>query len=268
MKLKLMMYLFLLSTLVFAETPIVLWMSLENKARLEVQLDETISAQVKIESGEITIQFSNGESQELTKVEDGLFGEMRLEIRDFNFDARPDIAISQSFGYGGVNVFSDVYVYDAQEQQFELLMNGSNVEVRDGHRELKTSQKSGPRFYSKLYRFANGKPYPYLETMTIGYDLEKITLKDRNGAVRRSLISLFNAEKDTVNSAVLPIRSERAYLFDKPDEASKTKMYVIRDDKVTILDTGGPYDEWFKIRFEGKKVLEKWIRAETIDEGL
>ena len=268
MKLKLFFLLLMLTAVVTAQTPIALWLSLESKTRLEFDVDESISAVLKVENGSISLQFSNGQSQDLAVVEDGLFGEMRLEIRDFNFDARPDIAVSQAFGYGGVNVFSDVFSYRPESQRYEKLLHGSNVEVRKKQGELKTSQKSGPRFYSKHYRFADGQPYPYLETMTIGYDLEKITLKRPNGEVKRSLIALFGAEKDTLNPAILPVQAERAYLYNEPAEESKTKMYVIRDDKVTILDTGGPYDEWFKIRYQGKKVIEKWIRAETLEEGL
>ena len=63
------------------------------------------------------------------------------------------------------------------------------------------------------------------------------------------------------------IKSLRAWLYDKADETTRTKMYLIVGDKVKILKTAKSDDnsQWLFIHFAGKKVLEKWIRKETIE---
>jgi hypothetical protein len=44
-------------------------------------------------------------------------------------------------------------------------------------------------------------------------------------------------------------------------------MYVIAGDKVTVLkeanDDAGRL--WYFVRFEGKKVIEKWVKADTVE---
>jgi len=63
------------------------------------------------------------------------------------------------------------------------------------------------------------------------------------------------------------IKSLRAWLYEKADETTRTKMYVVIGDKVKILKTakGNDNSQWLFIHFEGKKVQEKWIRKETIE---
>jgi len=63
------------------------------------------------------------------------------------------------------------------------------------------------------------------------------------------------------------IKAKRAKLYDGKSEAQVTKMFVIAGDKVTILkeekDTEGKL--WYFIRFNGKKVIERWIKADTAE---
>jgi len=60
----------------------------------------------------------------------------------------------------------------------------------------------------------------------------------------------------------LSIKSLRAWLYNKPDESARSKMYVVIGDKVKVLKEQG---DWLFIHFEGKKTLEKWIKKETLE---
>ena len=44
-------------------------------------------------------------------------------------------------------------------------------------------------------------------------------------------------------------------------------MYVIAGDKVTVLKEERATDgkRWYFIRFNGSKVIEKWIKADTVE---
>jgi hypothetical protein len=63
------------------------------------------------------------------------------------------------------------------------------------------------------------------------------------------------------------IKVEKAYLYNDANETTRTKMYLISGDKVKILKTQKASDNsrWLFIHFEGKTVLEKWIRAEVTE---
>lgn len=59
------------------------------------------------------------------------------------------------------------------------------------------------------------------------------------------------------------ITAKKAILHDGSSDAEATSMYVIAGDKVTVLSEAKDAEGilWYLIRFEGQKVLEKWIKA-------
>ena len=82
---------------------------------------------------------------------------------------------------------------------------------------------------------------------------------------RGKWVHVVTAEEAAVAEVTKTITAKRAVLHNESSDAQATKMYVIAGDKVTVLseakDTEGKL--WYFIRFEGRKVLEKWIKAET-----
>ncbi len=57
----------------------------------------------------------------------------------------------------------------------------------------------------------------------------------------------------------------KTYLYKSPNKP--TKMYLIKGDKVTLLDekTDNSGQKWYFINYKGKKDLNMWIKAEAID---
>lgn len=55
----------------------------------------------------------------------------------------------------------------------------------------------------------------------------------------------------------------KTYLHKTPN--SKTRMYLIKGDKVTLLDeqTDNSGQKWYFIYYKGKKKLNMWIKAEA-----
>lgn len=59
----------------------------------------------------------------------------------------------------------------------------------------------------------------------------------------------------------------KTYLFSFNKGYKKTKMYLIKGDKVTILDekTDDSDQKWYFINYKGTKDLTMWIKAEAVD---
>ena len=57
----------------------------------------------------------------------------------------------------------------------------------------------------------------------------------------------------------------KTYLFQSPNKP--TKMYLVKGDKVTLLDekTDDSNQKWYFINYKGKKDLNMWIKAEAVD---
>jgi hypothetical protein len=58
------------------------------------------------------------------------------------------------------------------------------------------------------------------------------------------------------------IESQKCILYATQSEVNITKMYLLKNDEVEILDIK---DEWLKIRFYGKKIIEGWIKKSDVE---
>ncbi len=58
------------------------------------------------------------------------------------------------------------------------------------------------------------------------------------------------------------ISATKSWLYNEPDKQDKSKMYLVKGDKVSIVKRS---TDWLLIRFKGKSLIEKWIAAEDIN---
>jgi hypothetical protein len=93
-----------------------------------------------------------------------------------------------------------------------------------------------------------------LEARERGRWVRTVTLEEASKAVEKP-------------KSTLTIKSSKAILHDAASDDSATKMYVITGDKVTLLSesTDKAGNLWYFVRFEGSKIIEKWIKADTTD---
>jgi uncharacterized protein YfaS (alpha-2-macroglobulin family) len=76
-------------------------------------------------------------------------------------------------------------------------------------------------------------------------------------------------QKDT--AATLPesikITTDKAWMYDLANENFKSSMFLVKGDEARVLDFKKADDNtrWYKVRYKGKKLLEKWIRVETTE---
>lgn len=241
------------------------WFSSNSPSRIEFPINNNISGIMEIENRQFNVYIQDNGSQKLTQIEDDLNGELNVQINDFNFDGNMDIAIMHSYGYAGVNIYSDIFFFDTDNVLFEKKMSASNVSADVDKKELLAAEKSGPHFYKTVYKFNNGEPYIYSESVNVSSDIEQVTLKNPAGDVVKKVLVDSYSEDNSMEPAIKAVSAERAYLYNGPDESTKTKMYLIAGDKVTLLDMEGDYYEgWILVRYKGKKTIEKWLKADQL----
>lgn len=77
-----------------------------------------------------------------------------------------------------------------------------------------------------------------------------------------------SAESDVVGSNLdtAKVIVDKCWLYDEADDASRSKMYLIKNDAMQVLGvkTDASKKVWKKIYFEGSKPIIKWVRAEDI----
>ncbi len=72
-------------------------------------------------------------------------------------------------------------------------------------------------------------------------------------------ITTLNDEVNVVTYGTIQVKKQ--YLYNNPVFSSKTKMYLIQEDKVELLKEK---EDWLYILYKGKKELKKWIPKKAI----
>ncbi len=206
-----------------------------------------------------------------TKPDNDFAGTGLVRIGDLNFDGYNDIAIDTSIGYGGVNVFSRIFFWQPSngqpnKGQFSEGLDISNFGLDTATKELTSDYKSGPFHYRDSYRFDAQGPYKYKEIVSPG-PVEIVSFFNREGKrIKRILADTTRENLNDYTPAVLSI-VEKTFLYSKPVEDAKTKAYLIKGDKVEMLDVSEYPYRWYKIRYKGKKTLVRWIKTNAVDNG-
>lgn len=232
-----------------------------------------------LSKGKLSAKLPGGSTQTLVAAEP-LEGGVTAEpipvalVADFNFDGMQDVAIQDGIGYNGVNVFHRLYLWDKASKKFtEYPETISNPALDVKQQTLTSSARSGPLWSYTEYHVAKGKLYPAEENQMLAAGdgaWEYLTFKNASGKVTGHKVV---GEVDgKAGDAIASIAIDKAPLYDKPKASAKTKMYVVKGDKVTLLDwkegTDGALGAgWFLIRYHGKKVIEKWIASDALVKG-
>lgn len=256
--------LLLLPTCALAELP-----SLEPQPGLHAQV---------LQQGErYFMQQPDGSRLELAIPEGNDVEAPSFDVDDYDFDGHPDLAIRVPVGM--VNSVYSLYLYRPALRRFELLLMPptlldrancselSELQPRQDERALYSHCRSGPRWYYDAYRFDDsGTPWLY-KTLQVSNDygqnypyvffpiFEK-TL-DPQGKVVAS-----RALDDDDQPLTWTVPTPRLYLHERPDEASRSKAYLIQGDACEVLDQR---ENWLLIRYASRKgPIERWV---SLDEA-
>ena len=65
------------------------------------------------------------------------------------------------------------------------------------------------------------------------------------------------------NSAKVSV--DKSWLYDNPDNDSRSKMYLVKGDTVTVLqEVQAAKGKWTRIRYNGTSTIEKWIQSNNL----
>lgn len=260
---------------------------MQEQAAFPFSFAITAGQQVTVASdkGKISAKLPGGATQALAEIElaepsteEGAPQFPAAQVADFNFDGMQDVGIQDGIGYNGVNLFYRVFLWDKASSKFSEYPEAiSNPALDVANKTLTSSSRSGPAWSYTQFHIAKGKLYPALDStmLSVGDGAwEYVTFKDVAGKVTgHKVVGEAGGEAGTVYAdlpdATATIEADKATLYDKPKASSKTKMYVIKGDKVTLLDWKAGDDGdfgfgWFLARYQGKKVIEKWIEGSAL----
>jgi len=68
------------------------------------------------------------------------------------------------------------------------------------------------------------------------------------------------ADATDATGNIVEVVAEKAWMYDQPDNNSLTKLYLVKGDEVELLETTKDA-LWYRVRFKGTKLVEKWIKA-------
>lgn len=226
-----------------------------------------VNIEIKKEGECFYLLTAGKEKQRLKCIDDNL--ESDIIRQDFNFDGYKDIAITNYLGM--VNNIFYVFLYDHVKTAFkEVTIADSkeptsacedlyNLSVRLDDLSLVSSCRSGPVWYYDTYRYnAQGELWLYKTTEYQIQNAEIDTFPLYEHTFNQKGEKLDTVAIDFDGKKILwPVTSEKAFLYSSPEKTSKTKAYLIHNDKVEILEQK---DDWIKIRFASRKgPLVRWL---------
>ena len=71
-------------------------------------------------------------------------------------------------------------------------------------------------------------------------------------------------DKYLESTIIKKVQNQKQYLHKKPNKGSKTKMYLIQDDKVEIQKEKS---SWYYILYRGKRDIKAWIPKNSVDKN-
>lgn len=190
-----------------------------------------------------------------------------IEVRllDVNFDGIRDLLIETQIGYGGVNVFFDLYLGTAAG--FEPQAAGrdlSNPEVDLVQKQITTMQRSGPTWYRSIYLISDDRPYHFMTATAAGDGMEYVRFLTNDGKLDQEMITDALAEDprdwkplriELPEGAPFPLRGE-------PDDASATSGAL--PDGSTIVVRRLSEDNKFVLVEHSKGEIKGWLKTEWL----
>jgi hypothetical protein len=230
----------------------------------------------------LIVSIDKGAPQTLVVPFDDVGSQPHLQVEDFNFDGRKDLAWVMPVGM--VNETTQIFLYDPASKQFAPLQLPTDdskpqgncdamsaVTVDAKQKTLSSACRTGPIWYTDTYRFApTGQVYLYQRQETLPM---QIATEDPDGAPAWE-ISSFDADGKRLEKhltaygggkATLKVPIDRLALHETPDKAP-SKRYLIKDDRLEL--TGISDDQqWLKVLYRNAKkgVIEGWISVADLN---
>ena len=251
----------------------------EIKFEVALRKGEASKAQVSLARGSANLRVQVGDKIQalaVGTVADDLEPKGEILAQDFNFDGWVDLAIPMAVGYAGVNYFYDLYTYSPQAAEFVLRKAPSsegpqfcNPQLRTSERMLTTTCKSGPSYAYADYKFDQGRPYLYRTSevvVLLGFPEDqqlayRVQLYDAKGQPQTTTITGDTRDGKPI---VRSIPLAKVFLHNAAHVRTRTEMYLVKGDKVEVLEVNPGAPQWLKVAYQSAKLgrIVKWIMLE------
>ncbi len=232
----------------------------EAKFPLTFTPEKSLKVTIKMADGVVLARLPAGRQQKLSAYDSADVGveAAPLLIGDFNFDGYKDIAVLEAIGYGGVNLFYRVWLWQSKEQKFQEFSGSiSNPVLNSKSQMLISGERSGPRWYQKVFAANGGNLAEYAEAEMLGApSFWGVVFSDGTRAVADA--KWFDGDLRQAPKVSAELALGKCSGVQKQNEKSPTKRNV----RVLLMD----------FRNEGKEVLvrnsdggtPRWISADCL----
>lgn len=268
------------------------WAAEDGEIRFEVAQGVTAHARMQ-NDGTLVVGTNRSPARQLLQAATDEEGTgTRLSHADYNFDGYQDLSSSATLGQ--VNESVVVHLYEPTSGQFLSLVAPAGPEIScegfwaltpdPATRTLSSSCRSGPMWYSDIYRFQGDRLYLYrsmrdalVETEALAQVLKLDASQEMEILVvwttwspdgQRLDHAVWNAFDPP--SADAPLQGHgakvvpaRLPLYSRAGDSS-TARYLIKDDRVELLDVA---DGWAQLRFNNPRrgPVLGWVKLPTYE---
>jgi hypothetical protein len=193
--------------------------------------------------------------------------DLEFSVDDINFDGIDDIAVVSMKAYGGVNIYYHLFLSE-NGQYVESDIELSNYEL---HGNVVLSEyKSGPRHFTDVYKVNKKHKLVHITSyekyreddlcFVSELNLKELNVKKSNGVISCATL----VEEHKVKALFAKVIKKKAMLYNNINDEKSNGMYVIKGDKVELID-GKAEADMVLVRFRGKRVVTKYILRSEIE---
>ncbi|WP_201699684.1 hypothetical protein [Paraburkholderia hiiakae] len=138
-----------------------------------------------------------------------------------------------------------------------------NYKINGNH--LISSYKLDSKQYEDVYEFRNGAYQLVLSDGCVGCD--QVTRSAyKNGRLYEKLLVTNQNNYTQRRPVTSSVRADRAWLYSEPSNTSRTKMYLVKGDRVQLLEFNDVDGFWYFVKYISKSdgALMKWVKCENI----
>ena len=197
-------------------------------------------------------------------------GYSNLSLEDMTFDGYPEVILTGP-EEGVVNVCSKIYRYDREKRVLQEVagLKKQICNYRLKNNRLISSYRSEAKWYEDVYRVSDAGFTLELSDSCIGCDQISRVVYLSESKTDKFMVT-HDADYALRKAILSKVSSGRAALYKEPSEIKKTKMYLIKDDGVALLDfrvTEGSTKYWYEIKYITNKGREirAWMKCEDLE---
>ncbi|WP_152529060.1 SH3 domain-containing protein [Stutzerimonas azotifigens] len=205
-------------------------------------------------------------SQDMLKSIESGYSEISLE--DMTLDGNPEVVLTHRAG-SNVNVCSEIFRYDFHSNSFTRLKAGPkqlcNYYEKDG--QIISSYRSGAKWHEDIYSIKGDDFVLEASDSCVGCDHIERTIYLSGGRTEHLLVT-DNVDYKLRAPLSTTVTSRKAILYEEPSVKSPTKMYLVKGDKVNLIEYTETENSgfWYKIKYINTKgkIIIAWLNCDDL----